>query len=242
MLYSDRDKYGLGPRHSLVHAFHSAIRGHVQAIIENDPGDWNGQVFGVLEKVLTKDVLAGVEQSALDAGYRFDWSASVSQRERPDAYKALEGEEGEGFMFRHKDAPIGEWAEGRKLSGLGDNVVRYPENVSGTAIYVRSPTQVLQYLEDGVPPDTIAMIDDSGGTLTAPIIMHFKGVICAGGSTRSHLGILTREYGVPCVMNARVAGIANGDRVEIEVTAPAKTAAAYQQGLEMTANIWRLKS
>src|SRR5260370_406716 len=87
----------------------------------------------------------------------------------------------------------------------------------------------------------MAVMDDSGGTLTAPIIESFKGVICAGGSTRSHLGILTREYGVPCLMNAKISGIRNGDTVEIEVTAAAKTAEAYQKGVEMTANIWRLK-
>ena len=239
-MYSDSDKYGSGARHPIVDAFHRTIRSRVRAITESDPGPWSEQVFSVLESALDRDAFARVEQSALDSGYRFDWSASVSQRERPDAYKPVEGEDGAGFMFHHADAPAGAWADGRKLSGVGDNVVRYPENISGTAIYVRSPDQVLRFLEDGVPPDVIAMIDDSGGTLTAPIIMHFKGVICAGGSTRSHLGILTREYGVPCLMNAKVAGIANGDRVEIEVTAPAKTAAAYQQGLEMTANIWRL--
>ena len=81
---------------------------------------------------------------------------------------------------------------------------------------------------------------DSGGTLTAPILEQFKGVICAGGSTRSHLGILTREYGVPCLMNARISGIHHGDLVEMETSAPAKTAAAYQSGTEMTANVWRL--
>ena len=42
--------------------------------------------------------------------------------------------------------------------------------------------------------------------LTAPIIEQFAGVICAGGSVRSHLGILSREYGIPCLMNARVSG------------------------------------
>ncbi len=43
-------------------------------------------------------------------------------------------------------------------------------------------------------------------------------------------------------MNAKISGIRNGDTVEIEVTAAAKTAEAYQKGVEMTANIWRLKS
>ena len=57
---------------------------------------------------------------------------------------------------------------------------------------------------------------------------------------RSHLGILTREYGIPCLMNAKISGIKEGDRVEIECTAAAKTAEAYQTGVEMTARVWRL--
>ena len=61
-------------------------------------------------------------------------------------------------------------------------------------------------LTEGVPADTIAVIDDSGGTLTAPILGDFKGVVCMGGTIRSHLGILTREYGVPCLMAAKLDG------------------------------------
>ena len=99
----------------------------------------------------------------------------------------------------------------------------------------------LELLTNGVPDETIAIIDDSGGTLTAPILERFKGVICAGGTVRSHLGILTREYGIPCLMNAKISGIREGDRVEIESTASAKTAEAYQTGVEMTARVWRVK-
>jgi hypothetical protein len=42
-------------------------------------------------------------------------------------------------------------------------------------------------------------------------------------------------------MNAKISGIHDGDTVELEVTAAAKTAEAYQTGVEMTANVWRLK-
>jgi signal transduction protein with GAF and PtsI domain len=119
-------------------------------------------------------------------------------------------------------------------------VVRHAANLVGTARYIRSNEQVLALLTDGVPAETIAVIDDSGGTLTAPIIERFAGVICAGGTVRSHLGILTREYNIPCLMNAKVAGIKDGERVEIEVSAPAKTAEDYQKGVERTARIWRL--
>ena len=81
-------------------------------------------------------------------------------------------------------------------------------------------------LTEGVPPDTIAIIDDSGGTLTAPILGDFTAVICLGGTVRSHLGILTREYGVPCLMNAQLDGLADGDRITVEYSKPAADAYA----------------
>jgi signal transduction protein with GAF and PtsI domain len=99
---------------------------------------------------------------------------------------------------------------------------------------------VLEYLTHGVPAETIAIVDDSGGTLTAPILEKFSGVLCAGGTTRSHLAILTREYGIPCLMNVRLSGIRDGERLEVESTARAKTGEDYAQGIDATARVWRL--
>jgi signal transduction protein with GAF and PtsI domain len=70
------------------------------------------------------------------------------------------------------------------------------------------------------------VIDDSGGTLTAPVLGQFTGVICLGGTVRSHLGILTREYGVPCLMNAKLDGLTEGTRISVEYSKPAADAYA----------------
>jgi phosphohistidine swiveling domain-containing protein len=244
MLYGDRDKFGYQAGSPVVEAYHAAIKDMVRRSFAASGETWQEFVFGKCEQVVSNDAMQGVEKMLVDLGYTFDWSASISARERPEIYKAMIGvsdDDMANFMFDHPQAPTPATdAAGRTLCGVGDNVVHYAQNTIGRARYIRSPEQVLAYLNDGVPTDTIALIDDSGGTLTAPIIQQFKGVICAGGSTRSHLGILTREYGVPCLMNAKITGIHHGDLVEIETSAPAKTAAAYQGGVEMTANVWRL--
>jgi signal transduction protein with GAF and PtsI domain len=93
-------------------------------------------------------------------------------------------------------------------------------------------------LVEGVPEETVAIIDDSGGTLTAPILEGFKAVVCKGGSVRSHLGILTREYQVPCLMNSEVAGLSHGDRVQVEYSAPATV--PYQEEGNVRARVWKL--
>jgi phosphohistidine swiveling domain-containing protein len=245
-LYVDHDKYGDQALSATVEAFHSAIKDMVRDRLDRLGGDWDSFVFDKSYDLITADDMRAVEKMLLDAGHKFDWSAAISPRERPEIYKPAAGVSDADmatFSFEHPDAKVAEPdADGREQRGQGDNVAQYKQTCTGIARYIRSPDQVLKYLNEGVPPETIAIIDDSGGTLTAPILEQFKGVICAGGSTRSHLGILTREYGVPCLMNAKISGIRHGDTVEIEVTAAAKTAEAYQQGIEMTARVWRVKS
>ena len=230
------------PASPLVEATLNALQDRVRRAYAGWDGDWAGFSQAVLNGLVTRADVEAIEARILASGHRFDWSAAISVAERPDAYKAALGmADAADFTFEHPQA-VEEPADahGRIACGVGDNVVRYPQTVTGVARYIRSSERVLAYLSDGVPAGTIAVIDDSGGTLTAPIIDQFYGVICAGGSVRSHLGILTREYGIPCFMNARTLGIRDGDRVEMEVTAPAKTTEDYQAGREQVGRVWRL--
>ena len=242
-LHGDVDKYGSEVPTPVTAAFHGAVQDLVRRRLAESGQSWNEFVFGAAQTTITRADFEAIDRRLLDYGHRYTWSAVVSQQERPDAYKPVEGvgDDLSTFSFRHPEAPTAAAdAEGRELVGCGDNVVSYDEDLVGIARYVRSSAQVLEYLTNGVPPGTIAVIDDSGGTLTAPILEQFAGVLCAGGTVRSHLGILTREYGIPCFMNSKLSGILDGDRVRMECTATAKTADMYQKGVEMTARVWRL--
>jgi hypothetical protein len=242
-LYIDSDKYAEQPVSALVEAYHGAIKDIVRRRLDEIGGDWNSFVFDKSYDLIGAKEFTGIEKKLLASGHRFDWSAMISVRERPEAYKPAPGVDGDvkDFSLEHPKAVTGPAdANGREQRGIGDNVVKYPQNLIGIARYIRSSDRVLELLTQGVPPETIAIIDDSGGTLTAPILEQFKGVICAGGTVRSHLGILTREYGIPCLMNAKISGIKEGDRVEIECSATAKTAEDYQHDIDVTARVWRL--
>jgi PEP-utilising enzyme, mobile domain len=235
----DDARHARPPASPLVEATLDLVKAAVRRHLAESGGDWDSFVFGASDQLVTAQDMAGVEAAILASGHRFDWSASISAAERPEAHKPAAGVAEDGAGFAHPDAPSGEPdSQGRALRGVGDNVVRHQADVSGTALYIRSNERVIELLTNGVPPGTIAIIDDSGGTLTAPIIDQFAGVICAGGTVRSHLGILTREYNIACVMNAKVAGIREGDRVVIEASAEAKTTEDYQQGVERTARVW----
>lgn len=241
-LYVDSDRYGDAPASLLVEAVHNSVRDLVRRRWQESGKDWASFVFDASNTALTKADFEAIEQRLLSTGHRFAWSSMLSLRDRPEIYVGGDtGQDMTTFSFEHPDAPkVVDEGDGRKLHGVGDNVVRHAQNTIGTACYIRSSERVIEFMKNGVPPDLIAIIDDSGGTLTAPILERFKGVVCAGGTVRSHLGILTREYGIPCLMNSKITGIREGDRVELETSAVAKTAEAYQRNQEMAARIWRL--
>ena len=228
----DHNKYGAAEETRTTKAYHDAIRALVKTKLAEAGGDWSSFVFDKSYDLITWDEMAKIEADLLATGYRFDISAVISAKEAPDKYKPLAGQD--------QGEATGQVMNGRLQVGYGDNVVTHSANVSGIARYIRSSEDVMEMMLNGVPAETIAVIDDSGGTLTAPILEGFKAVVCMGGTVRSHLGILSREYGIPCLMNCKVAGIQDGDRLELNVTAPAKTAQDYQQGVEKTAEVWKL--
>ncbi len=242
-LYTDTNKFERGDGPSVVEAFNNALKDLIRSKVEESGVPWAQFVFDRGYELITATELAEIDRRVLASGHRYVCSAVISSTDRPDAYVPVAGSVtgSAAPCFEHPNATIeAPDTLGRERRGQGDNVVEYPHNVTGTARYYRSVQDVMNSLSDGVPPDTIAVIDDSGGTLTAPILEHFKGVVCAGGTVRSHLGILTREYGIPCLMNAQISGIRDGDKIELEVSAPAKTTEAYQKGIDMSGRVWRL--
>lgn len=223
-------KWGTKEMLPLPGRFNGAVREVAAKRFAATGADWKDVVFDRQFDLFSLSDAQAVESEALDSGYRFEFSATVSLESEPEKYKRPE---------RAASAfADGEVTDGRRQVGVGDNVIRRTETVSGPVALISKTEQVMNFLADGVPPGTIAVIDDSGGTLTAPIIEDFAGVICLGGSVRSHLGILAREYDVPTLMNCQIDTLGDGDVVEIEVTAAPPASDAYETGDTGHARIW----
>lgn len=224
-------KWGAEETLTLPKRFNSAVRKLVAERVA-DPGfEWTRDVFSRSFDLFDADDAAAIEQEVLDSGYRFEFSATASLDSEPEKYRRPD-DDATAFATEDDEA----------LAGRGDNVIVTKENTVGTVLRVSRIEHVMELLTEGVPENTIAVIDDSGGTLTAPILEGFHGVICLGGSIRSHLGILAREYGVPTLMNCRIHGLEDGDRVEIESTQTPPGADAYETGDTGHARIWKLQS
>jgi hypothetical protein len=219
------DKWPRSSQTEIVERYHSEIRKLVAERFAAGGKAWEEVVHDPAFE-FTREDFERIEADLLATGYRFEVSAVVSLQEEPEKYKPLAAVPDSGEM-RYDD-------QGRQIVGTGDNVFS-AKDVTGTARFISTVERVMEMLVGGVPEGTIAVIDDSGGTLTAPILADFAGVICLGGTVRAHLGILTREHAVPCLMAAQIDGLDEGDEILVEYStraadayADAETAAAQR--------------
>ena len=74
-----------------------------------------------------------------------------------------------------------------------------------------SPDDVLA-LMDTSAEGVVACVADAGATFLAPIFDELTAVVCLSGTPLSHIGIVSREYQVPCVMSAVFASRRTGRR------------------------------
>ena len=76
--------------------------------------------------------------------------------------------------------------------------------VRGRFLAIESPDDVLALMDTGAE-GVVALVRDAGATFLAPIYHELTAVICTGGTPRSHIGNVSREFQVPCVMGASFA-------------------------------------
>jgi hypothetical protein len=213
------DKWPRESQTAIVERYHSEIRKLVAERFAASGKAWEDVVHDPAFE-FTREDFEKIEADLLATGYRFEASAVVSLQEEPDKYKPLAATPDSGEA--HYDD------EGRQIVGTGDNVFS-TNDATGLARFISTVERVMEMLVDGVPERTIAVIDDSGGTLTAPILADFAGVICLGGTVRAHLGILSREHHVPCLMAAQIDGLKEGDEILVEYSKRAADAYADAQ-------------
>jgi signal transduction protein with GAF and PtsI domain len=61
------------------------------------------------------------------------------------------------------------------------------------------PDDVLALMDTGAD-GVVALVRDAGATFLTPLYHELTAVLCTGGTPRSHIGIVSREFQVPCIM------------------------------------------
>ncbi len=78
---------------------------------------------------------------------------------------------------------------------------------SGVVKYLPDPKSVLTLIQSGKLKEHILLVQGGTTTFLAPALsMGAIGVITMSGAPESHLGILSREFQMPCVMTAYLIG------------------------------------
>lgn len=89
------------------------------------------------------------------------------------------------------------------LLAEGYNSFETPKTPVGTVKYLPDPQSVIKLIQSGKLKEHILLVQGGTTTFLAPALsMGSIGVITMSGAPESHLGILSREFQMPCVMTA----------------------------------------
>ena len=89
----------------------------------------------------------------------------------------------------------------------GYNSFETKKTPSGVIKYLPDPKSVLSLIQSGKLKEHILLVQGGTTTFLAPALsMGAIGVITMSGAPESHLGILSREFQMPCVMTVYLVG------------------------------------
>lgn len=91
------------------------------------------------------------------------------------------------------DPPVAQIGSGTKVFQSGP--------VTGILRVMSEPQDVLDLMDSGAE-GSIVLVADAGATFLAPLYHELTAIICTSGTVRSHIGIVSREFQIPCVMGA----------------------------------------
>jgi len=89
----------------------------------------------------------------------------------------------------------------------GYNAFETNKTATGIVKYLKDPASVMGLIKSGKLGEHILLVRGGTTTFLAPALtMGAIGVITMSGAPESHLGILSREFQIPCVMTAYLTG------------------------------------
>lgn len=115
--------------------------------------------------------------------------------------------------------------------GNGLRAFEHPP-VRGAWRLLAGPDDVLALMDAGGGDGVVAAVKDAGATFLAPLYHELTAVVCLSGTPRSHIGIMAREFKLPCVVAAAFAdGLPPpGAEVEVDCSGPGEGAVVRAVG------------
>ena len=116
-----------------------------------------------------------------------------------------------------------------RVIGTGIKAFQSDRGAVGKVLFLDSPDEVLDFIE-GPDVETTIIISRGGTTtfMSPALVAGVAGLITLQGAPESHLGILSREFGISCVMSTNFSeGVqtergetipANGVKVRLDIS------------------------
>ena len=103
--------------------------------------------------------------------------------------------------------------------GVGIKAFTSTSDAVGRIQFLDSPDEVLDFIDGPDVENTVVISRGGTTTFMSPALMAgVAGLITLQGAPESHLGILSREFGIPCVMSTE---FSEGVQTERGETIPA---------------------
>lgn len=91
------------------------------------------------------------------------------------------------------------------MSGEGEllatGTVASQGTVEGVLTPAMSVAEVLELMKEDVS-EAILWVEHASVTSVVPILPRVRGVVCEGGGLTSHIAIVSRQFGLPCIVAA----------------------------------------
>lgn len=94
-----------------------------------------------------------------------------------------------------------------KLLATGLNAFDCTTAPEGVVTYVASPRDVMQLVASGRSGEVVILAQGGTTTFLSPVLAAgTRGILTMSGAPQSHLGILSREFQIPCIMTVALEG------------------------------------
>lgn len=74
----------------------------------------------------------------------------------------------------------------------------------GVAAAADDPADVVALVGRSDVNELVLIVASPSATALVPLMASVRGVICLGGGPTSHLALIAREFGLPCLMSAQI--------------------------------------
>ena len=103
------------------------------------------------------------------------------------------------------------------MTVIGSGQVVSGKGAEGILCSADEIAQVLELMKRPDLDEVILLTQSAAATAVIPLLAKVRGIVCRSGGMTSHLAIVSREFGLPCIVGAELddPAAADGKRVEL---------------------------